>query len=181
MTAEFQAAVDKHGISIKAEFVPFSKSRNAANDPGNKPGSRSLNWKVTLVKDGRDVVTTDYSAGVGHCPSYKQMARWTLDYTALIVFETEHGKTARRMNGFSFIKGGNPILPETLSVIHSLMLDSDVLNYGAFEQWAADFGYDEDSRKAESIYRECLEIALKVRNGIGETAMRELQEAARDY
>src|SRR5690606_22517233 len=98
------------------------------------------NWKVTLVKGGRDILTTDYSAGVGHCPSYKQMARWTRDYTALIVFETEHGKTAHRPNGFSFIKGGKPILPETLSVIHSLMLDCDVLIYGKFEQWAADFG-----------------------------------------
>lgn len=181
MSSEFQAAIDKHGISIKAEFVPFSKSRHAANDPGNRPYNRSLNWKVTLVKDGRDILTTDYSAGCGHCPSYKQNARWTLDYTQLIVFETEHGKTAHRPNGFSFIKGGKPIMPKPLDVIHSLMLDSDVLDYSGFEGWAAEFGYDEDSRKAESIYRECLEIALKVRNGIGETAMRELQEAARDY
>lgn len=181
MSVEFQAAVDKHGISIKAEFVPFSKSRHAENDPGNRPYNRSLNWKVTLVKDGRDIITTDYSAGCGHCPSYKQNARWTLDYTQLIVFETEHGKAAHRPNGFSFIKGGKPILPETLSVIHSLIRDCDVLDYSSFEQWAADFGYDEDSRKAESIYRACLEIALKVRNGIGMTAMQELQEAARDY
>lgn len=179
MSVEFQAAVDKHGISIKAEFVPFSKSRHAANDPGNRPYNRSLNWKVTLVKDGRDIITTDYSAGCGHCPSYKQNARWTLVYTQLIVFETENGLAAKAAPWG--IAKGKPILPETLSVVHSLMLDSDVLNYGTFEQWAADFGYDEDSRKAESIYRECLEIALKVRNGIGETAMRELQEVARDY
>lgn len=181
MSSEFQAAIDKHGISIKAEFVPFSISRNAANDPGNKPGSRSLNWKVTLVKDGRDIITTDYSAGVGHCPSYKQNARWTLDYTALIVFETEHGKTARRANGFSFIQGGKPIMPETLSVIYSLIRDCDVLDYSGFEEWARDFGYDEDSRKAESIYRECLEIALKVRNGIGDKAMSEIRDASSDY
>ena len=181
MSSDFQAAIDKHGISIKAEFVPFSKSRNAANDPGNRPYNRSLNWKVTLVKDGRDILTIDYSAGCGHCPSYKQMARWTLDYTRLIVFETEHGKAAHCPNGFSFIKGGKPIMPKPMDVIHSLMTDCDVLDYGTFEQWARNFGYDEDSRKAESIYRACLETALQIRSGLGETAMRELQEASRDY
>ncbi|MEL4071693.1 hypothetical protein WKW50_16230 [Ochrobactrum sp. GPK 3] len=179
MSSEFQAAIDKHGISIKAEFVPFSRSRNAANDPGNKPGSRSLNWKVTLVKDGRDIITTDYSAGCGHCPSYKQNARWTLGYTNLIVFETEHGFAAK--NAPWGIAKGKPLLPDTLGVIHSLITDSDVLDCSGFEHWAADFGYDTDSRKAESIYRACIEIALQVRNGLGDKAFREVQEASRDY
>ena len=182
MSEQFKAAIEKHGLSVKAVFVPFSQSRNAANDPGNKPGSRSLNWRVTLVRDGRDIITTDYSAGVGHCPSYKQMARWTLDYVELIVFETERGKTAYKPNENSpYIRAGKDILPNPLDVIYSLVMDCDVLDYADFEEWAESFGYDTDSRNAESIYKHCLEIALKVRAGIGESALSELREAASDY
>ena len=42
-------------------------------------------------------------------------------------------------------------------------------------------GYDPDSRKAEGIYRACLELALKLRNGLGEKLLAELREAVADY
>ena len=48
-------------------------------------------------------------------------------------------------------------------------------------EWAKDFGYDTDSRKAETTYRACLEIALQLRNGIGEAGFTRLQEASFDY
>ena len=56
----------KLGLTMTADFVPWSLSRNAGEkDP-------SLNWKITLHKDGRPFLTTDYMAGSGHCPSYNQ-------------------------------------------------------------------------------------------------------------
>lgn len=69
MTTDLETAMERHGITVRAAFVPFSQSRNAKPDP--KPGDLSLNWKVTLLKDGREVLTTDYQAGIGHAPSYK--------------------------------------------------------------------------------------------------------------
>ena len=47
----------KHGATMTAEFIPFSQSRNK----GDK--SPSLNWRVTIQRNGRAVLTTDYSAG----------------------------------------------------------------------------------------------------------------------
>jgi hypothetical protein len=58
---------------------------------------------------------------------------------------------------------------------------TSVLDSGSFEEWAADYGFDTDSRKAETTYRACLDIALKLRNGIGEDGLRKLQEAFQDY
>lgn len=64
---------------------------------------------------------------------------------------------------------------------NSLVSDADVLDCSTFEEWADNLGYDKDSRKAEATYRECLALALKLRNGLGEAALAELREAAQDY
>lgn len=179
--AAIKAFCEKHAISIKSDFVPFSQSRNAPKTRNVDPSKRSLNWRVTFQVRARDVFTTDYSAGIAHCPSYKQGARWTMDYSDLIIFETEQGHTARRMAGISWTSKGKPIHPDPLDVLHSLLSDSDVLEHATFEDWAAELGYDTDSRNAESIYRACLSIALQFRAAIGEEVMRELRELFQDY
>lgn len=184
---KLQAAIDKHGLSIKSEFIPFSKSRNA--EPGKDGKSwRSLNWRVTLqrvslVEPGtvRDIITTDYSAGVAHCPAYRADVKTFGHRNSVmrhdaIAFEIEHGRSFGH-----FASRGFGDMPDTVDVIASLVRDADVLDVGSFEEWAADLGLDPDSRKAEATYRACLEIALKLRAGLGETALAELREAASDY
>ena len=60
------------------------------------------------------------------------------------------------------------------------MVDSEVLEYSSFEQWANVFGYNEDSREAEKVYNVCLATALKF-NQIGAAAIGELKEVYQDY
>ena len=55
------------------------------------------------------------------------------------------------------------------------------LDAGGFENWAAEYGFDPDSRKAESIYRLCLEYALAMRAALGDSGMAELCNAFQDY
>lgn len=198
-----EAAIEAHGITVKAEFVPFSKSRNATRtDTDGKPW-KSLNWKVTLQRNGRDILTTDYGAGVAHCPSYNKPVPAGFDrpvrfwQAAVSDWEIENGFHAEftRWGGFKKklfrsppVPGGEverylpkTIEPKLTDVVHSLIMDASVLDSGGFEDWAAELGYDTDSRKAESIYRECLEIALKLRAGLGEAVLSKLREAAQDY
>lgn len=177
-----QTAVDALGLKVRAEFVPFSKSRNAADS-----AHLMLNWKVTLVRvhgsgneAGHDILTTDYSAGAGHCPSYR--ARETIHSRAAVEFECENGYAARgevgSMLGF---QRGAAIQPNALDVIYSLVMDSEVLGHGTFESWASELGYDVDSRKAESTYRACMAIALQLLNGVGESGLAALREAFSEY
>ncbi len=215
-----EAAIEAHGITVKAEFVPFSKSRNATRtDTDGKPW-KSLNWKVTLQRNGRDILTTDYGAGVAHCPGYgskvapthfqahnyrnssgKPYPGTTSMYRtatpaerlnqyreAIAAAECESGFPMEidpwgrgPENVFKRKANSEAIQPKLTDVVHSLVMDASVLDSGGFEDWAADLGYDTDSRKAESIYRECLEIALKLRAGLGESVLSELREAAQDY
>lgn len=205
---KIDAAMAELGLTVSAVFVPWSQSRNkdekiTAHD-GTSTGvpRRSLNWIVTLVQSyerpplagSRPILTTDYSAGIAHCPAYKasvaQMGnRDSLMREGAIKYECEHGRAAishdyaNSPSGYMVreIKGAKPILPEARDVIYSLVMDAHVLDASTFEEWASEYGYDTDSRKAEATYRACLDIALKLRNGIGEQGLAKLRDACQDY
>lgn len=168
-------AMAQLSLGIACEFVPWSKSRNAK--AGAKVAERSLNWRVTLKHEGRDVLTTDYSAGVGHCPGYRQ-GSMTLEVADAIKHETETG-TAYRCGSVVF--RGKPILPAPEDVVYSLVSDSDALDSPNFESWASDQGYDTDSRAAERTYQSCLKIALALRVAVGDAGLQILRNACQDY
>lgn len=172
-------------LRMTAVFVPWSQSRNA----GEK--YPSLNWKVALSKirgidgEARKFLETDYMAGAGHCPSYRQHE--DKDSLVKVEWECENGRAAGRVDyhGRDYtVQAKHPkqeLKPELADVVSSLVLDSDVLDRDSFEEWAVDCGYDVDSRKAEKIYRDCLNIALKMRNALGEDGLAKLREACQDY
>lgn len=174
-------------LTMTTVFVPFSKSRNAKPRNGKDTRWRSLNWKVTLLRDGREILTTDYGAGEGHCPSSKASVRRLGSHHSImrdqaIAWECENGYEAHVMEGINHIMGrGKPLQPSFTDVVHSLVSDADVINYNGFEDWASNFGYDPDSRNGEAIYKACLEISLKLRNAIGDVGLTKLQEACQDY
>lgn len=172
----------EHKLTVLAEFVPFSKSRNAKDKP--KLDDLSLNWKVTLQKDGRNILTTDYQMGIGHCVKPEgwggpfKTTYPSLDDDAEIRRQCETGKVAVGRARFT----SKPLPPpKTEDVLSSLLLDAQVLGSDCYEDWADECGYDRDSCKGETVYRACLAIALKLRNGLGEPLLSILQDAARDY
>ncbi len=202
--------VAKLKLSVETQFVPFSQSRHKAED------HKTLNWVITLKRDGREVLKTDYSAGIAHCPGYAAKKAPTYfvphDYkrknpdtaphaapwlyrratesealaqyrNAVSAAECESGFPMEidpfghsSNNVFRRIPKGAAIQPDPLNVIYSLVTDSSVLDHGGFESWAAEYGYDADSRSAESIYRACLEIALKLRAAIGDSGLGMLRD-----
>lgn len=183
---EISAVIASLGLTISAKFVPFSMSRNK----GEK--SKTLNWTVTLQRNGKDVMTFDYSAGLGHCPSYKRKAPQDFDQhpkhwpVMASEAECESGQEVRSFMGYSRSTGfrcdpKKPINPDTNGVLYSIVMDSSVLDAGGFENWASDYGFDTDSRKAEAIYKQCLEQALQLRAAIGESGIGMLQDAFEDY
>lgn len=147
-----QEFIDSNKLTFECRFVPHSLSRNA----GEK--HPSLNYKVSLFKNGKPVLPPfDYSMGYGHCHADKKIWRD-------IVKECETGYRATK--------------PKTPDVLYSLITDADVLNCGTFENWAREFGYDSDSRKAFAIYQECLSTALQLKLHIDLDAA---QAAFQDY
>lgn len=173
---EMRAAVSALGLTMRADFVPFSQSRNKAEK------IPSLNWIVTIVRDGRDVLTTEYGRGSGHAPAGRTGMRQTGEVRRMIAYECEHGRRARYMPRADHIIAGTLLPgPDICDVLYSLASDSDVIDCATFEEWADNLGYDKDSRSAEKTYRACLEIALKLRAGLGEAGLTQLRQACQDY
>jgi hypothetical protein len=177
---EIKALIESLGIEYKAAFVPFSQSRNA------KEKSLSINWLITLSK-GKQLLTTDYMQGIAHLPNFSQ--RWFAnnnaayrDFLERCVESGKYSESSKFHDDYkASIANKNIPAPDVVDVVYSIVLDSDVIDYAAFEDWANDFGYDVDSRQAEKIYRACLEIALKWRSMIGDDNLQKLREAYQDY
>jgi hypothetical protein len=181
--ARFDALAEEAGLTVTAEFIPLSKSRTKDEK------YPTLNWKVSLLRKGTLLLTSDYSAGCSHCPAYhneklkNSMGSWLHD--RCVREECETGKCVLKPmpvgNGQYHFTHGKPILPETRDVISSLLMDGDVVQYGGFEDWASNYGYDTDSRKAEQTYRACLEIGLKIRAAIGNEMFEKMLEVAHEF
>ena len=72
------------------------------------------------------------------------------EWTVVLVFQ------GRQMSLNYYTGSGVKEAPTTASVVNNLALDAHGATYSeTFEEWAAEFGYDEDSRKAERIYNAC--------------------------
>lgn len=164
----------KHGLTMKFEFVPWSQSRNKKDKP--KVDDYSMNWKVYLYHKDRLVLTTDYMAGIGHCKRelVNKSMRYCIADADAIIKECETGKY------YAGSKWRDSV-PDEDDVMYCLAMNADALEYRNFEDWASEFGYDEDSRKAETIYRACLEIALALRSALGDTKSAQLREDFQDY
>lgn len=153
------------GLSLTFEFIPWSQSRNRGQP------ERSLNWHVVVRHAGTHVVlATQYSAGIGHCPSFKwsDASSWRAERVAQ---ECETGR----------MDTGAKIEPATAAVLYSLVSDSEALDYPSFEAWADALGCDDDSREAERVYCACLDVGLRLRSAIGDVGLTRLREACADY
>lgn len=185
-TTNYEAALTKLGISVESQFVPWSKSRSFDPETGRDASRKSLNWRVTLKKDGREVITTDYTAGIAHAPSYaghdvkRHGCKFSIDHCKSLEHEIEKG-TAAKLMSYGGIMPGAPILPNVADVVWSLVLDARTLDYPTYEDFADTYGYDRDSRKGEAVYRAGLEIGLKMRAGLGEKMIAKLERLFENY
>lgn len=165
-------------LSVSWEFVPFSRSRNA----GEK--TPSLNWRYSLERDGKEILTGDYMQGAGHCPAYKASVKYLGDINSVlrdskIREECETGKT--HVNTQTWVKPTKLNPPSLADLVYCLVSDASAIDHPTFESWADEYGYDSDSRKGEALYRQCLEIALKLRAAIGDSGLEQLRNASQDY
>jgi hypothetical protein len=169
MTAELQKVIDSLGIEYHAAFVPQSMSRNAFTK------MPSLNWRVTLKRNGM-IVSTDYMQGIAHMPHYSSVR-----IAENVQREKDAAETAMFLKPkSSWIRMRVPP-PSLADVLYSLVMDSDVLNFSCFEDWAGDFGYDSDSRTAEVVYHACRAVAIPFSRMFTAQELDSLRTAYQDY
>jgi hypothetical protein len=151
--AELEKVAGELGLTLEFQFQP------QIFPDGTKTKDMSMKWLVTVMHLGKGLVATTYTQGVAHCPScpkHKFGRRFT---------QHEYDNLLRDCAGQGV--GNHP--PEPLDALWSIARDCQtVMQNGSFEEWAREFGYDEDSRKAEAIYNECVKHYLAIKRSIGD-------------
>lgn len=182
--------IDSLGVTYEATFIPFAESRSAAaltgkpyrTDKGDLiiekvPATKmSLNWKIRIERAGTSI-ETEYTQGCAHALSYKQ-GPMTREVDKRVRSECMYGYYPLTSLGFAKKRTPPPKLED---VLYCLLSDGDAIDYPTYEEWADNLGYDKDSRKGEAIYRQCVEIGLRLRRMFGDINLAKLREAFQDF
>jgi len=89
-------------------------------------------------------------------PDWKDADHWRV-----VLSIGKKGDCRQMTTYFSMGYGHKGKEPKAEDILDCLASDSSGVNQD-FEDWAADLGYDSDSRKAERTYRVCIEQARKL-------------------
>lgn len=90
-----------------------------------------------------------------------------------------HDKLANHT--FEYFTGiGHREAPKFTGVLHSLVLDASAADEN-FNDWCANFGYDNDSIKALNTYQECLAVAEKLSQCFTREELEQIRELVQDY
>lgn len=143
-------------------------------------------YNVRLLYKGREVILMPYKLGVGHVSIPKRWEDQPADLTQdeLYAFNTlrnnPHASLKDKALHASFaakLAKAQKVAPKLADVLHSLCMDGEAFfNAQSFEDWAADFGYDHDSREAEKTFRLCDEIGRKLARGIPADVLQQVRE-----
>ena len=164
INSDIDKVIAELGIVCASKFIPWSKSKKASED------YRTLNWTITLSRNGKEFLICPYSTGIAFCPSYRLTWRSTVHKEC--EWECEHGLD---------FQDHMPIVPDTRDVIFCLLKDAQALDFKDFEEWCNDLGMDSNSRKAEAIYQACLLNGWTLIRGLGEDGLEKLKEVFQDY
>jgi hypothetical protein len=113
---------------------------------------------------------TDYYTGLGHRKPVKGAERF------------EGAKYPKNSIGYkqwadTYVK---PVAPCAADVLYSLLMDSYAADQ-SFNDWCADYGYDNDSISAFNTYQSCCATADKMRKVFTRSQIEQLREMLQDY
>lgn len=181
--AEIEALATEIGLTMECSTASGEVDKQNDDWP-------CIAYTVTLKRNGRTIWAGPYRLGVGHVNWKKRPQQYgpnALTATEEHAFNTMRDKPGAKLKDKQLwadvsakLARDQKVSPTLPMVLHSLSLDSSAMD-ATFEDWAMDYGYDTDSRKAEATYRACLDSAIKLRAGLGDANLSKLRELAQDY
>lgn len=172
---KLDAAIAALNLQYAAHFVPQSISRNSQEK------RRSLNWRVTISNGKGRVIATDYMQGTGHIPHDVNVAAEHKGASPYCIMIDDYNRRCAESGKYGPFHERKIPAPELRDVLYCLVSDASALDARSFEDWASEYGYDADSRKAEQTYRDCLQIGRDLEALIGRAALAELRDLFSDY
>lgn len=130
-------------------------------------------WAVTILRNGQSF-QTEFSQGCAYryYPKSSRLGKWQphpYHQRMTIYLENRY-------------KQSKPSKPTIDSVMACIVSDAQCVAFGqTFEDFAADMGYDEDSRSAEKCYNACRDEYFALIRLFGSDGFEELCELFQDY
>lgn len=164
--SDIEIAIDNYLESIGVSYSVFGFGAGLKRD-----GWQCDGWRISLTTQSRpnEPQEFEYFTGIGH----------RVDYGTGYTFLKGESKNSLSYDNYkrNHIR---PFPPFSAGVIYSLLIDSQAGEY-SFIDFCSNFGYDNDSRKAESIYFACQEIKAKMQKIFTNEQSSHLQELLQDY
>lgn len=122
--------------------------------------------------------TFDYHTGIGHREAANKWGETKREFERLQRINPKQTKENILNYAEKLKTVSKPKALKLDDVLYSLIIDANVLDMD-FEDFCGEFGYDEDSRKAERIYNDCRKNAKKVKTFIDD--LEGAREKFQDY
>lgn len=150
--------ISEHGLTMTSEPVPENP-----NMSGGMPEGAQHYYCVVTAESGEESLSTYYSVGPGIVERHAVKRLSIADRK----FFARAPKTIYAQESIAkHRKSYRPDLRDLLDCLASDCCGSDE----SFEDWAANYGYDEDSRKAENTYHIIRKQARELRQLLGAEA-----------
>jgi len=165
------------GLTMECQYIGIKTEKDKG--PEGKPVEHTMDeWSCTLSRD-KQSMTIPFKQGLAH--------RKTTSRSIIKAFGYGHGLTSKQVKQYEresykmkpekWIAMSEPVAPELDNVLDCLRSDSECWeNSRNFEDFCSELGYDTDSRKAESIYKACGEIAKELKFLLGSDNYKKLLE-----
>jgi hypothetical protein len=172
----------RYGITIETS-APRGEVE-PAQSKDSKPWPR-IAYDVTIKRNGRNVWSGPFKLGVGHVKGMPGKHFTLADQERLdpVGFHSRsaYDETAQARVAANLAKA-QKVTPKLDDVLYSLLSDgSAYFDAQTFEDWCSDYGYDTDSRKAETIWKACDEIGRNLARAFTAQELEELREAASNH
>ena len=188
---ELHAALEALGFSLRIDAGPVG-----GVDFHDQSDWAHIAFNVELLFNGKpllvDAQSKTYKMCTGHVDVSKAKVgtttqRWTPDEKSMI-YAWQKNRHANWKNKHlhadvaAKLAKQQKVTPELTDILHCHLRDGEpFFNAQSFENWAGDLGYDIDSRKAEGIYRQCMEVGRKLKAGVPEDVLAKARELLQDY
>lgn len=143
----------------------FSLEILSGPTPSVKDDWQSIAYNIRLLFNGKPIIETPYNLGIGHvktkgfAPSL--IHGWTVDEQSMLrtwqnkPYANFLDKELQTRVAAKLAKI-QKVAPQLDDVLYGLLTDGEAYFSGqTFEDRAAELGYDPDSRKAETIWKQC--------------------------
>ena len=88
--------------------------------------------------------------------------RWVCDQWRVVFSDERSMWTTVYYNGLGLRDNHGPVTPKKADVLCALCLDAQAADTN-FNDWSINFGYNNDSIKALNTYKQCCDIAVRLR------------------